>query len=59
MNIEQENILLEEIAEKEGNVIYCNAEANWYGKPFVIHLEGAFTPEVLRKIADIAERINK
>ena len=57
MTIDEANKALDGICVKNMGTIYCKAEKDSYGKPLVVHLEGGFTPDDIRQIADIAKAI--
>jgi hypothetical protein len=54
MTLNEANLALDAIVEKNRDTVYCRAKRDRYGKPIVIHMEGEFTPGDLRLIATIS-----
>jgi predicted proteasome-type protease len=55
MNIDEANGNLASIQARNNDTVYCEIKENHYGKPMVVHLDGCFT---LQEIRDIAETMS-
>lgn len=54
MTLDDANLELGKIVEQNYDTVYCKAEADHYGMPISVHLDGNFTPEDIQRIATIA-----